>query len=216
MPLTRKETHMEPLYEEMKKHTKKGALYLMPTQGERRYTTADIESLPEGRRAELIAGKMYMMAAPSLNHQVICVWLSTEIANYIRSHQGKCRVLPAPFGIFIKNDEENYLEPDISVICDDSKLDQKGCHGAPDWVIEVASPSSRWTDQHLKLSVYADAGVREYWIVDYDSGNITVYRFEDSPKPILYQFTDIVPIGIYGNDTIDFSPLSDELDRLRP
>jgi len=191
--------------------SKKGELYLMPQTGNHNYTITDIEALPENQRAELINGKMYMMATPSLNHQMISIWLSTNIFNHIQTHDGKCRILPAPFGVFIKQDDKNYFEPDISVICDESKLDQKGCHGAPDWVIEITSPSSHWMDYHLKLPIYADAGVREYWIIDYDAGDVTVYSFTKSAKPIIYHFTDRVPVGIYEDYSIDFALLSDEL-----
>ena len=110
------------------------------------YTIDDIYALPEGERAELIDGKIYYMAPPSRTHQRISGRLYQTIANYIDSKNGQCEVLAAPFAVFLNNDDINYLEPDISVICDLSKLDDKGCHGAPDWVIEIVSPSSKPID----------------------------------------------------------------------
>lgn len=190
---------------------RKGDFYVMASQKKRIYTIADIEALPEGQRAELIDGRMYMMATPSLNHQDILVWLSVRIFNFIESHKGKCRVVPAPFGVFIKKDDRNYFEPDISVICDRDRLDQRGCHGAPDWVVEIVSPSSRRMDYHLKLPIYRETGVREYWIVDYSKRQVSVYLLQESDTPLIYSFTDTIPVAIYGDFSIDFSQLSEYL-----
>lgn len=190
---------------------RKGDFYVMASQKKRIYTIADIEALPEGQRAELIDGRMYMMATPSLNHQDILVWLSVRIFNFIESHKGKCRVVPAPFGVFIKKDDRNYFEPDISVICDRDRLDQRGCHGAPDWVVEIVSPSSRRMDYHLKLPIYRETGVREYWIIDYSKRQVSVYLLQESDTPLIYSFTDTIPVAIYGDFSIDFSQLSEYL-----
>lgn len=184
---------------------RKEDLSVMPTPIRRNCTIADIEALPEGQRAELIDGQMYMMTSPSLNHQKILMWLSVEIYNFIKAHKGKCEVLPAPFGVFIKKDDRNYFEPDISVICDQDKLDQKGCHGAPDWVIEIVSPSSRRMDYMRKLPVYKKAGVREYWIVDYDKQMISVYLLQDTDEAKVYHWGDKIKTTIYPDLEIDFS-----------
>ena len=160
------------------------------------YTIDDIYALPDGERAELIDGKIYYMAPPSRTHQRISGKLYQTIANYIDSTGGKCEIYAAPFAVFLNDDDINYLEPDISVICDQSKLDDKGCHGAPDWVIEVVSPSSKPRDYMAKLFKYRNAGVMEYWIVDPDKQMIMVYGFE---KDIVeqYNFGEDVPSGIY-------------------
>jgi Uma2 family endonuclease len=160
------------------------------------YTIDDIYSLPDGERAELIDGKIYYMAPPSRTHQRISGKLYQTIANYIDSTGGKCEIYAAPFAVFLNDDDINYLEPDISVICDQSKLDDKGCHGAPDWVIEVVSPSSKPRDYMAKLFKYRNAGVMEYWIVDPDKQMTMVYGFE---KDIVeqYNFGEDVPSGIY-------------------
>lgn len=191
---------------------RKGDFFVMPSPKEPRCTTADIESLPEGQRAELIDGRMYLMAPPSLHHQDILLWLSVEIFSYINAHGGKCRVIPAPFGVYIKKDKHNYFEPDISVICDKDKLDQKGCHGAPDWIIEIVSPSSRQMDYCFKPTVYLEAGVREYWIVDIDRQQITVHSLEKSLSPVVYRFGDTIKPGIYEDFTIDSSRLAAYLE----
>ncbi len=160
------------------------------------YTIDDIYALPEGERAELIDGKIYYMAPPSWKHQRISGRLYQSIANYIDSNNGKCEVLAAPFAVFLNDDEINYVEPDISVICDISKLDDKGCHGAPDWVIEIVSPSSKPRDYMVKLFKYRTAGVREYWIVDPAKEMVMVYRFEKETMEE-YSFEEDVPVGIY-------------------
>ena len=96
------------------------------------------------------------------------------------------------------------MEPDISVICDKNKLNDKGCSGAPDWIIEIVSPSSRRMDYYIKLFKYRAAGVREYWIVDPDKNRIMVYNF-DNEDTADYTFSDIVKVGIYEDFSIDFS-----------
>ena len=160
------------------------------------YTIDDIYALPDNERAELIDGKIYYMAPPSWMHQRISGRLYQSIANYIDSKNGQCEVLAAPFAVFLSNDDINYLEPDISVICDQSKLDEKGCHGAPDWIIEIVSPSSKPRDYMTKLFKYRTSGVREYWIVDPDKQMTMVYGFEkDTVEP--YNFGEEVPSGIY-------------------
>lgn len=113
---------------------------------ERLYTVKDIEALPEGERAELIDGKMYMMATPTLTHQELLGWLHFKIRLYIMEKGGPCRVILSPFGVFIKDDEHNYVEPDVTVICDMDKLDEKGCHGAPGIGRSRLSrrPAERW------------------------------------------------------------------------
>lgn len=146
---------------------------------EKRYTIDDIYALPDGKRAELIDGKLYSMAPPTWTHQRISRKLHQAIANYIDSHKGECEVLAAPFAVFLNDNEINYVEPDISVICDPSKLDEKGCHGAPDWIIEIISESSRRMDYLIKLFKYRTAGVSEYWIIDAKKQRVTVYFFKE-------------------------------------
>lgn len=160
------------------------------------YTIDDIYTLPDGERAELIDGEIYYMAPPSWTHQRIISKLNQVIANYIDSNNGDCHVLPAPFAVFLNQDDITYVEPDISVICDESKLDDKGCHGAPDWIIEIVSPSSKAMDYFRKLIKYKNAGVTEYWVVDPDRKITTVYNFKsDSMEE--YPFGEDVPVGIY-------------------
>lgn len=170
---------------------------------EKIYTTKDIYFLPEGQRAELIDGTMYMMAPPKRIHQEIVMELSAVIHAYIRNKHGECKVYPAPFAVFLNMDDKTYVEPDISVICDKGKLTDDGCMGAPDWVIEVVSPSSRRMDYILKLFQYRSAGVREYWIVDPDKNRVMVYNFETETGGE-YTMWEAVTSGIYDDLEIDF------------
>jgi len=103
---------------------------------EKAYTIEDIYTLPDGERAELIDGKIYYMAPPNTKHQRLVHFFDREIGNYIQNNNGECEVLPAPFAVFLNEDEINYVEPDISVICDRDKITDKGCNGAPDWIVD--------------------------------------------------------------------------------
>lgn len=160
------------------------------------YTLEDIYALPDGERAELIDGKIYNMAPPGRTHQQILFSLSRTIADYIDSKNGGCEVNIAPFAVFLNNDNINYVEPDIFIVCDLSKLDEKGCHGAPDWIIEIVSPGNRPMDYFTKLFKYRTAGVREYWIVDPMKQRVMTYVFEKETVEE-YSFGENIPVGIY-------------------
>lgn len=160
------------------------------------YTIEDIYALPDGERAELIDGKIYYMAPPNTKHQRLVSDLHYQIKDFIKRNNGECEVFPAPFAVFLNGDDINYVEPDISVICDKDKITDKGCHGAPDWVIEIVSPGNKPMDYFTKLFKYRAAGVREYWIVDPSKERITVYSFERETMEE-YSFGEDVSVGIY-------------------
>lgn len=172
------------------------------------HTETDYYNLPENVRAELIEGQIYYQAAPSRIHQEILNYLNTEINIYIRSKDGMCRVYPAPFAVNLHQDEKNIVEPDISVICDHNKLSEQGCNGAPDWIIEIVSPSSRSMDYYTKLSLYRSAGVKEYWIVDPMKQVVLVYDMEHAAAPVIYSFFDKVRVNIYNDLYINFSEIN--------
>lgn len=164
-----------------------------------KYTIDDIYSLPEGERAELIDGNIYMMAPPNTKHQLIMNDINIAVYNYIKSKGGKCKVIPAPFAVFLENADgnTNYVEPDISVICDPDKLNDKGCNGAPDWIIEIVSPSSRKMDYITKTNLYMNAGVKEYWIVDPMREIVMVYKASEDAVPVFSRFGEKIKVGIY-------------------
>lgn len=161
-------------------------------------------------RSELIDGQIYYMAAPSRIHQKITFSLARKIADYIDTHHGNCEVYPGPFHVEWKKDDSNHVEPDISVICDSSKLTDRGCLGSPDWIIEVVSPSNRQMDYLIKLNTYWANGVREYWIIDPQENQIWVYQFSGVNQEFLtrsYTFQDKIKVGIYEDFVIDFTKL---------
>ena len=177
----------------------------MSLQREKNYTIDDIYKLPDGERAEIIDGQIYFMAPPSRMHQKILMYISASISNYITQKGGPCEVYPVPFAVFLNKDESDYVEPDISVICDTTKLDDRGCSGAPDFIIEIVSPGNPEHDYITKLGKYKAAGVREYWIVDARNHTVTVYFFERDIFALHYNFTDAVKVNIYDDLYIDFS-----------
>lgn len=161
------------------------------------YTAEDYWNLPDGVRAELINGEFYDMAPPSRIHQKISNELVYMINHYIKSKKGSCQVYAAPFAVNLYADDSTYVEPDISVICDEKKLTDRGCQGAPDWIIEIVSPSSIRHDYSTKNFLYAEAGVREYWIADPLKGQTMVYRYEENSSPDMFSFDKSIPVGIF-------------------
>lgn len=174
------------------------------------YTEDDYYNLPKDARAELIDGQFYDMSAPSRKHQEISAELLTAIRQYIKSKGGSCKAYAAPFAVKpFENDATTIVEPDISVICDYDKLTDRGCTGAPDWIIEIISPGNPEHDYIYKLQLYATAGVREYWIVDPQKERIFVYRLEKTEFEVeAYSFHDIVKANIYDDLRIDFSEIA--------
>lgn len=174
------------------------------------YTAKDYWALPEGTRAELIDGQLYNMAPPSRIHQEIVSGLLYALRKHIESKKGNCKVYPAPFAVNLDADDKNWVEPDISVICDPDKLTDRGCSGAPDFIVEVASPSSRRMDYLNKTGLYLNSGVREYWIIDPLKKYTTVYLNEQDPSefaPIIFPFESSIKVGIFSDLSINISQL---------
>ena len=157
-------------------------------QQESFYTYEDWLKLDENIRAELVDGKIYMMAAPSRRHQSALSALHGQFWTFLRNKP--CRVYPAPFSVRLNKDENTVFEPDIVVVCDHSKLNDRGCEGAPDLIVEVLSPSTSGYDKYTKFYAYLRAGVREYWIVDPEDRTLTVHLLQDG-----VYVTDVYIIG---------------------
>jgi len=177
----------------------------MDSSQTRIYTEDDYYDSLEDVRIELIDGQLYNQASPSRIHQKILMELANQVANYIKSKGGPCEVYPAPFAVKLREDRKTIVEPDISVVCDPGKLTDRGCEGAPDWIIEITSPRNSSHDYIRKLNLYADTGVREYWIVDPTERGVFVYHFEnDNFKAKSYTFRDKIKANIYDDLFIDF------------
>lgn len=150
-----------------------------------RYTWADVLTWDEIGHIEIINGEAYMAALPTKAHQDILMALSAQLYNFLEGK--KCRVYPAPFGVRLfekggdtPEDVDTVVEPDISVVCDHGKLDEHGCKGAPDLVMEILSPSTQRHDRLVKLNLYQRAGVREYWIVNPEDSTVQVMLLNES------------------------------------
>ena len=114
---------------------------------------------------------------------------------------------PAPFAVFLNADDKTYVEPDISIICNKDKLSDRGCEGAPDFIIEVVSPSSQQMDYFIKLFKYRSAGVREYWIVNPATRTVTVFDFEKEQASGQYNFDQPVISNIFNDLKITIADL---------
>lgn len=167
------------------------------------FTAEDYYETPEGYPLELINGRFFVMESPGAKHQRIVYELGYAIGSYIKKNKGKCRVYPGPFDVELPTEKGTVVVPDITIICDTSKVDEKGCKGVPDWIIEVLSASTQSRDKKEKLSVYEQVGVREYWIVDPFENKVCVYRRSGSEEqngyslPDTYSFEDEILSGIF-------------------
>lgn len=167
-------------------------------------------SLPEGTPAEFINGVICMSPSPTRIHQRIIVKLANLIDSHILEKGLPCETYVAPFDVFLENrhnEHDDCFQPDIFVACDPDKLQEDGCHGAPDWIIEIVSPSTRRRDYGVKLFKYRAAGVREYWIVDPDRSEVAVYAFESGDDATFYTFDDEIPVSICPGFVIRISSL---------
>jgi len=164
------------------------------------YTYADYLKWNFEERLELFRGKIFRLSAPNRQHQEIAREIFVPLANFLKNKQ--CQVFIAPFDVRLpvknrKKDNEvtTVVQPDICVICDEEKLDKRGCCGAPDLMVEILSPGNSKKEVKLKYELYEEAGVLEYWIVYPEEENVGVF--------ILNEHQKYKPAVFYaGNDTI--------------
>ena len=176
------------------------------------YTVDDYYSWPEGERIELIDGVIYDMAAPTDVHQLITLEMGSVFREYIRQKNGKCIPVVSPIDVQLDEDDKTMVQPDIIIVCDRSKFKNGRIFGAPDLVVEVLSPSTRKNDLFLKLGKYANAGVREYWIINPVKKRVIVYNLmnEEEDAATIYTFAGKVPVKIFdGNCEVDFAEIYD-------
>jgi Uma2 family endonuclease len=178
-----------------------------------RYTYREYRQWDDTERWELIDGHAYNMTpAPSRAHQEICGELFRQFANYLTDKS--CSVYSAPFDVRLPEGNEadddiaSVVQPDLSIVCDRTKLDDKGCKGSPDLIIEVISPSTARKDLKEKLPLYEKTGVREYWIVDPAAKTVMVFRQNGSTgfgRPDIYSEEDRIEVGVFPDLIIDLN-----------
>ena len=182
-------------------------------QENQRWTYADYKGweLAPRERYEIIYGEAYAMAAPNTRHQAMLTELLSQIHIYLRGKS--CKVYPAPFDVrlFFEDDEsdDTVVQPDISIICDETKRGNEGCRGAPDFVAEILSPSNTASEMQTKFDLYRQAGVREYWVLDGDKKRLHAYRFEGEKIAAFasYGADDRAPIGIFSDLIVELAPV---------
>ena len=178
-----------------------------------RFTFSDVLTWDENERIEIIHGEVFMMAPPSRIHQEISGEIFRQLANYLEGK--RCKVYSAPFGVRLferdgdsPEDVDTVVEPDISVVCDRSKLDDHGCKGTPDMLIEILSPSTLRHDQLVKLNLYQQAGVREYWIVDPMSKSVQVFLLDSEGFLRIHEVygqTDVAKVNVLDGCFLELS-----------
>jgi Uma2 family endonuclease len=167
------------------------------------FTIEDYRALPDDLRVELIDGYFIYMEAPNSLHQFIAGEVYRQIANFIRAKGGGCTPFVSPIDVQLDCDEHTMVQPDVVILCDDEKLKLWGIYGAPDFVLEIISPSTRKKDFTKKLAKYDNAGVREYWILDPYDKKLLVYFFEnDVCCPAIYGLDKPVPVNLYGGELV--------------
>lgn len=190
--------------------------YGIPRKRQGEYTFADLKILPEGRYAELVEGVIYDMATPTYKHQMAAMRIYDQFRDFIRKNNGSCEVFVNAFGVFADNDEYTYLIPDLSVVCDKNKIQDDGIHGAPDFVVEILSPSTASKDKNHKFYKYLQCGVREYWMFDLEKKLIIAYRFESDYKHYIGPIEGKLSVEIYdGRLEIDLDDIAKLLEHER-
>ena len=175
-------------------------------------TLEQYKNLPENVRAEVFEGQIYCMASPSQIHQTILTELLVSIRSYLKKKGNNCQVFPAPFDVKLSDQPLTIVQPDIMIVCDKNKLDEKRCNGAPDFIIEIVSPSNPSDDYIRKLYYYKNTGIREYWIVDPRHKTVTINYFEKNLLNIQYSFESTIKVNIYDDLYINFSDIANLLN----
>ncbi len=187
---------------------------------EKHYTYADYLQWPDDTRYELIDGEAFRMApTPLIEHQEIAGEVYCQLANQLDGQP--CRPYIAPVDVRLPRADEadaaidTVVQPDVLVVCDPSKIDRRGVRGAPDWVLEVLSPSTAAHDQIAKRRTYERAGVREYWLVHPGDRTLTVYVLENGQygRPEIYELKDATPIGVLPGVSIAWDALVTRLPK---
>lgn len=167
-------------------------------QGE--YTLEDYYAWPEDQRIELIDGVIYEMLAPTFIHQRFAFHFAHLVQSYIDKKGGSCIPMVSPVDVKLDCDNKTMIQPDALILCDKSKIRKWGIEGAPDFILEVLSDSTRKKDLSIKHRKYLNAGVKEYWILDPRDKRLYVYDFRDEGIPGVYPLTGEVGVRIYNEE----------------
>ncbi len=189
----------------------------LPLKDNELHTYADYSAWPDDPRYELIDGIAYAMTGPMRVHQETVGALFRQIADALDG--SSCRPYVAlldvrlPKAVAADDQIDTVVQPDILVVCDAAKLDERGCLGAPDWVIEVLSPHTAGHDQILKRELYERHGVREYWLIHPTDRVVTVYLLENGRygRPDIYTFDSVVEARILPQAAVDFERVAEAL-----
>lgn len=176
-----------------------------------RYTYFDYVKWDDDTRWELINGVPYMMASPNHVHQEILMALSSELHQFLKGKP--CKVYPAPLDVRLshKKKDDNVVQPDIVILCDKNKLDDRSITGVPDMIIEILSPSNPSHDTLRKLNLYRKYGVGEYWIVRPDDKIVYVHILKDGEYNVTtYERADSVPVKTLEGCTINLADIFTE------
>jgi len=165
----------------------------------RRYTYADYLQWDVTERYELINGEAFMMSSPSVAHQALLVDLLTEFNIWLRGKP--CRVFAAPLDVRLfpkeDNSDKTVVQPDLLVVCDESKLGTGSVNGPPDFIIEIVSPSNTYSELLRKFNYYLEAGVQEYWVIDPELKSVSVHVYENGRYiSMAYKDNDLIPVTV--------------------
>ncbi len=184
-------------------------------QGE--YTIEDYFALPDDQRYELIDGVIYDMASPTRDHQVIAGYLYYRLMTCAEEHPSECRPYMSPLDVQLDKDNKTMVQPDVIVCCSPEQDSGQRIFGAPDFLAEVVSPSSKKRDRFIKLQKYENAGVREYWLIEPKRLQVIVFLFEKDCETHIYSFDDEIPVYISGGSCkVCFAPVKDRMTKGQP
>lgn len=184
--------------------------YYTKKQGD--YTLEDYYEIPDDIRVELIDGVIYNMTASTFPHQLIAGFIYAKLLGHMMERKGECLPMISPLDVQLDCDDKTIVQPDVIIVCNRDKIINRCLYGAPDFVIEVLSKSTRKKDTVIKLNKYMNAGVREYWMIDPVKKKVIVYDFEHDEYPVIYGFDAKIPVQIWKGDcVIDFQEVYEHI-----
>lgn len=179
---------------------------------QRAYTLEDYYEIPDDIRVELIDGVFYNMTAPTSLHQLIAGFIYAKLLEYVMEKKGPCLPMISPLDVQLDCDDKTMVQPDVVIICERDKIIDRCIYGAPDFIMEVLSKSTRKKDMIIMLNKYMNAGVQEYWMIDPVKKAVIVYDFENEEYPMIYGFDAKIPVQIWGGECIiDFQEVYDHI-----